>query len=266
MRFIALVSLVFSSCVSRISAIFSSPQQAANKALTAASLTDEHLKAAKLCREVYSNRVESLSTFVESKDTGAQATVTLDGSRAIVCFRGSDSLTDWRSNFRVCRVPFLSRKHDKRENEVHSGFFIGHNSVKAKIYAKLNAIIESGKCDSVLFSGHSAGATLAAISAFDFRNDRGLPLEVITFGSPKIGNAAFAGDFNSAIRCTRIVNDNDCVALAPLFRGYRHVGRDVIHLREPEPGESLCAWDGFIADHDIESYVATIERSLKKQT
>lgn len=269
MRFMSYVSLFYSSCVARVSAMFVFP----HAAVVHPALTDDHLKIAKLCRDVYSPDIELSDEFIESKDTGAQATVTLDGSQAIVCFRGSDSVSDWRSNFDMCRVPFLSRKHRDPKREVHSGFFIGHNSVKAKIYAKLNAIVESGKCESILFTGHSAGATLAKLCAYDFVNDKNLRLEIISFGSPKIGNAAFAQNFDSnfEIKCTRIVNDNDGVALAPLFSGYRHVG-DLIRLRNVAPSESQTLWNALrnfarldsVADHDIDAYIATMEHWLKK--
>ncbi|CAN0418974.1 unnamed protein product [Ectocarpus sp. 12 AP-2014] len=242
---------------------------------SSSALTHDHLKAAKLCRDVYAESVENNSdTYVESADTGAQATVTLDGTKAIVCFRGSNSAADWRTNFSLAKVPFLSRKHTKPELEVHSGFFVAHNSVKAKIYAKLNKILESGECTGILFAGHSSGV-MSAISAFDFQNDKNVPVEVVTFGAPKVGNAAFASDFNKAITCTRIVNDNDGVALAPMFGGYHHVGSNVIHMANLRGGGgvrqffsklwSIVRLDS-VSDHDIDDYVTNIERCLKKES
>lgn len=273
MRFFKTFSVFFNTCVTKVSAFFVVPQQ-----IVTSLLMPQHLEVAKLCRDVYSDDIED-EKFIESSDTGAQATVTLDGTRAIVCCRGSNSITDWGSNFRLSRVPFISRMHSNPDLEVHCGFFAAHNSVKAKIYAKLNAIVESGKCDSILFAGHSAGATLAAISAFDFQNDKNLELEVVSLGSPKIGNAAFAAEFNSKIKCTRIVNDNDGIANSPLlrhvpfFRGYRHVGRDVIKLRNMVPEEGQTYWNKLVnfarldsvADHDIDNYIANMEQSLKKK-
>jgi hypothetical protein len=265
MHFIYLLSVFFNTCITTVTAMFVAPQ-----AVATSSLTEQHLKAAKLCRDVYCDKIESCETFV-STDTGAEATVTLDGSQAIVCFRGTDSLRDWKINLSMSRVPFISRKHKNPNLEVHSGFFISHNSIKAKIYAKLNAIIESGKCDSILFAGHSAGV-ISAISAFDFQNDKNIPVEVVTFGAPKIGNAAFAADFNSKIKCTRIVNDNDGIAHAPLFSGYHHVGDEVIHLREVAPKRGHELWDALVnfarldclADHDIDNYIENMETCLKK--
>ena len=271
MRFLKLATVFLNTCITKVSALF-----APSPATPTCALTQKHLKAAELCRDVYSEDIESNENFVKSVDTGAEATVTLEGSQAIVCFRGTDSVADWKSNLNMCKVPFLSRKHKNPELEVHSGFFIGHNSVKDKIYAKLNALVASGECKSILFTGHSAGATLAKLCAFDFVNEKNLELEIISFGSPKLGNAAFAASFEGSrnIRCTRIVNDNDAIAIAPLFSGYRHVG-DLIRLRNvaPSEGQTQTLWDALhsfarldlMADHDIDAYVATIEHSLKKQ-
>lgn len=274
MQYIKLLPVFIGSCVSQVSSLVSmSPPAITSVPSSTSALTQDHLKAAKLCRDVYSETVESSDTYVESADTGAQATVTLDGSKAIVCFRGSDSATDWKTNFALTRVPFLSRKHTKPELEVHSGFFMGHNSVKAKIYAKLNKILESGECESILFAGHSSGV-MSAISAFDFQNDKNIPVEVVTFGAPKVGNAAFAADFNKAVACTRIVNDNDGVSLAPMFGGYHHVGGNVIHLANSHGDGGLFSffsklWNliglDSVSDHDIDDYVDNIEKSLKKE-
>lgn len=166
MRFANFVSVLY-SCASRTRAMFVSPQAVAE--LGPPPLTDDHLRIAKMCRDVYCESTNFCETFVSSADIGTEATVRLDGSEAIVCFRGSWSAQDWKTNLQLSKV-FISRKHNNPEVEVHSGFLIGHNSFKSKIYAKLNAIIESGKSDSVLFAGHSAGGTLAVISAFDFQN------------------------------------------------------------------------------------------------
>ena len=269
MRLLAFATVFFNSCIAKVSSYLKSPSfpPAAPPALT-----QQHLMAAKLCRDVYSADTESSDEFIESKDTYAQATVTFDGSQAVVCFRGSDSVSDWRSNFDMCQVPFLSRKHKDPDSHVHSGFFIGHNSVKAKIYAKLNAIVDSGKCESILFTGHSAGATLAKLCAYDFVNEKNLKLEIISFGSPKIGNAAFARNFDSdsKLKCTRIVNDNDGIALAPLFSGYHHVG-ELIRLRNVAPNV-FSIWYALrhfarldsVADHDIDAYIASMQHWLKK--
>jgi len=271
MRVIAFATVFFNSCVAKVSSFFAS---SAKKACLA--LTEQHLEAAKLCRDVYFEDIETRDEFVESKDTGAQATVTQDGSQAVVCFRGSDDALDWKQNLKVCKVPFLSRKHKDPSREVHSGFFIGHNSIKSKVYSKLNAIVDSGTCESIVFIGHSAGAALAKLSAFDYVNDNKLPLTVTSFGCPKIGNTDFASAFESDVDCTRIVNDNDVIALMPMFNGYRHVG-DLIqmkHLDQDDKDKNMfmrilvsavnIARMDLVHDHSMNGYVAAVEHYVKK--
>lgn len=242
-------------------------------------LTEDHLKIAKMCRDVYSEEVEKLDTFVESKDTGIQATVGIDGHRAIVCLRGSDEGVNWKYNFKMGKVPFLTRKHTDPEKEVHSGFFIGHTSVKGKIYKKLNTIVDSGECENILFCGHSAGASQSALLAYDYLNKKNLPIEVVTFGAPRLSNKEFADDFDEKITCTRVINDRDVIPLAPLkVLGFHHLGNDLIHIKDGEVyGEGhgtlkkafwrfrgLFGLDAGVRDHNISSYVEEIEKYLKK--
>lgn len=127
------------------------------------------------------------------------------------------------------------------------------------------------KCDGIILAGHSAGV-VAALCAFDFQNPRNIPVEVVTFGAPKVGNAAFASEFKKYVgACTRIVNDNDGITLAPLLRGFHHVG-DAIHMSNTEESPTVFtrlvnfARLDSVTDHDIDSYIKTIENYLKKET
>ena len=235
-------------------------------------LTEDHLKIAKLCRDVYSDDVEKLSGFVESKDTGVQGTVSLDGRRAIVCIRGSDERVNWVYNFKIGKVPFLTRKNTNPDIEVHSGFFIGHTSVKGKIYKKLNEIVQGGKCDRILFCGHSAGV-LSALLAYDYINNKNIPIEVVTFGSPRVGNKAFSDDFDRKIKCTRIINDKDLIPLAPLkILGFHHIGTELIHIKNSQANKQKIFWrikgllrfDAGVRDHSMEAYVEEIEKCIQR--
>ena len=80
----------------------------------------------------------------------------------------------------------------------------------------------------VWFAGHSLGGALAtlAATAYGAANVQGL----YTFGSPRVGNAEFAGSFN--ISCVRVVHGNDVVTTVPplIPFGYQHVGNPVVHI------------------------------------
>lgn len=247
--------------------------------MTISPLTEDHLKIAKMCRDIYSADARKLDAFVEDKDTDMQATVAMDGTRAIVCLRGSDSLTDWKHNFSFGKVPLLTRKHKDKQKKVHSGFFIGHTSVKAKIYKKLNNLVDTSACESILFCGHSAGGTCALL-AYDYVNHNNLPIEVVTFGAPRLGNKVFVDAFNKEIKATRVVNDRDVVPLAPLqLLGYRHTGTKLMHMKNSRVYDKdnslvrrivwrvkgLFGMDAGVKDHDMARYVEEIENCLRKK-
>ena len=90
----------------------------------------------------------------------------------------------------------------------------------------------------------------------------------LTFGSPRVGDGAFAATFREAatrkgVRSLRVRNGNDAVTRLPgLFLEYEHVGT-LVHLEEsklaigpdPEP-----AYNGSsIADHDIAGFAEGTE-------
>jgi triacylglycerol lipase len=82
----------------------------------------------------------------------------------------------------------------------------------------------------LFMSGHSLGAALATLAAA-----RHTPRGVYTFGSPMVGNQAFA-DKLKGLSIHRVVDDIDGVTFVPpAHLGYVHVG-EVRHLFEdPEP-------------------------------
>jgi hypothetical protein len=82
----------------------------------------------------------------------------------------------------------------------------------------------------LFMSGHSLGGALATLAAA-----RHTPRGVYTFGSPMVGNHAFAQTL-TAVQIHRVVDDIDGVTFVPPpHLGYVHVG-EVHHLFEdPEP-------------------------------
>jgi len=69
------------------------------------------------------------------------------------------------------------------------------------------------------YTGHSLGAALATLAAHHRR-----PQAVYTFGSPRVGDAAFLASFGGTA-IYRVVNSRDLVATLPPARlGFSHVG------------------------------------------
>lgn len=153
--------------------------------------------------------------------------------------------------------------------------------MKPAVLGHIEEIRQVAEMQEVVFTGHSAGAaqgTIACSDLCDYCREGELGLELVTFGSPRVGNGEFKKDIESKIeKCTRIVLDRDVVTQAPLsFLGYEHVGKtiqmrdDIILEKEPTWLESLH-WvligmpdvDLGARDHMPWSYVEEISKWLK---
>lgn len=80
-------------------------------------------------------------------------------------------------------------------------------------------------------TGHSLGGAAATLAGAKLLGQGIDPqqLEVITFGAPAVGNAAFAAKFAPALRLTRVVHSGDPVTgiLQTLVGGYHQFGREI---------------------------------------
>ncbi len=138
----------------------------------------------------------------------------------VVAFRGTlvseprNLLTDARFGFED--LPGMGR--------VHRGFKDALDVVWEDVESRLREHAEGRR---VWFTGHSLGAALATLAAARW-GDPGAGL--CTFGSPRVGDAAFADRFPLPDH-PRVVHLNDLVTVLPPPIGYRHVGR-VIHLKD----------------------------------
>lgn len=235
------------------------------------------LKCAKLCEKVYDDEyLHSCEHFVESKDTDCQASITRAGNTLFIAFRGSDSSTDWRINFKSSLVPYPSDS----DRKVHAGFLIQWLSVKEQLLLKLQFILSQDKdIGKIVFCGHSAGA-VCCLAAADFldsvQGNTLVECEVVTFGSPRICNVEYRRHFEQRLRCTRVVLDRDVITRLPLpVMGYEHVGdpwqlRDNGIIRRDTNFLETIWWmllglpeaDLGVRDHMIDKYVKAIENKI----
>ena len=134
----------------------------------------------------------------------------------IVTFRGTepDRLGDAFDDARFALLPWT-------HGSVHAGFRNALERVWTPLVEKLTPLASR----AVWFSGHSLGAALATLAADRFPTTSG----VCTFGSPRVGDRAFAAAFDVRFgaRAARYVNDADIVTHAPTTfpLPYAHVGQ-----------------------------------------
>ncbi|CAE7845683.1 LIP [Symbiodinium sp. KB8] len=111
----------------------------------------------------------------------------------LVSFRGTQpsSLKDWIDDLKFVKTepyPYCTKC------EVHKGFYQSWNALKSQV---LNAIDGFGG-GPIVVTGHSLGAAMAALCAFDLK---GYSVEhVYTFGQPRVGDTNFASTFGQDIQ------------------------------------------------------------------
>jgi len=126
----------------------------------------------------------------------------------------------------------------------------------------------------VYMTGHSLGAAMATIAATRYE-----PVELFTFGSPRVGGPKFIRNINCPH--LRFMNNNDIVCrIPPAWLGFRHHGemiyfnKDGNQQAKPTWGDLfygiLNSWKRFkffdgIVDHGMPNYVKAITKASKEQ-
>ena len=164
--------------------------------------------------------------FFLAQETGTQAMLVEfagPSAFAVLVFRGTEqNLKDYLTDLEFGKLSLLGG-----DMETHPGFTAALDSVWHEIAAAI------GQTDGPMFyTGHSLGAALATLAAA-----RQAPRAVYTFGSPRVGNQAFAASLGN-VPIHRIVDDEDIVTTVPSEAlGFRHVGTEV-RLSAPNRGSS----------------------------
>lgn len=231
-----------------------------------------HERIAELCQNVYNDDFLSINRHIDRKCTDTQCIFIIEDSNLIVCFRGSDSAMDWYMNFHVRQTeyPIGSGCY------VHSGFLVQWLSIKEEFENIISDILSNKDISGVIFGGHSAGTTssVAAYSSISKFKEKGIPITLITYGSPKFCNKSTKKVIEENINCTRIVLDRDIITRVPFFGDYCHVGNpiqireDCILERETTTIEHIhwlmtnIPFEFGITDHIVSNYYNSIRKWL----
>lgn len=107
---------------------------------------------------------------------------------------------------------------------MHTGFDAAWAEVSSAVMSGVAATRAAHPGYAVVVTGHSLGAAVATLAAAYLRAAAAVALDLYTYGSPRVGNGAFA-DFITAqpgleVRVTHL--DDPVPRLPPLLFGYRH--------------------------------------------
>eukprot|EP00927_Polykrikos_kofoidii_P067381 TRINITY_DN62877_c0_g1_i1.p1 TRINITY_DN62877_c0_g1~~TRINITY_DN62877_c0_g1_i1.p1 ORF type:complete len:306 (+),score=44.01 TRINITY_DN62877_c0_g1_i1:82-999(+) len=177
--------------------------------------------------------------------------------KCVLAFRGSVSFANWISDF----TPLLtSWPPEWRASEwcpgcqAHMGFVDAWENVRSEVL-ELMRIMD---CSSVSVVGHSLGGAVATLAAIDLRvtSPGGLVVKKIyTFGSPRVGNKAFADVFDRSLvspsvrggvkgrvmSSWRVVFHHDPVPhLRMLLADMTHVATEVYYHKSDSSEYKIC--------------------------
>lgn len=188
----------------------------------------------------------------------------------VIAFRGtelrsSQVVHDAMCDARFAMVPFGDW------GRVHGGFAAGLDAVDEHLLRRRLAELEGTEV-AIWLTGHSLGAALATLMTARVLEliSRGADYRLAglyTFGSPRVGDRAFAAAFEAqaarhGVQVFRFRHANDLVTRIPVTLGrrveYEHVGRLVYLERDGalhvEPARTGRGLDRCVSDHDIAVY------------
>ncbi|KAJ9068205.1 hypothetical protein DSO57_1031058 [Entomophthora muscae] len=149
----------------------------------------------------------------------------------VVSYRGSSNLNNWINNAMIILVPFDLAKvtNCTIENRllVHRGFQIMTRSLLSQTREALEPLLAQYKDYKVAVTGHSAGGAIATLMTAALGGSGLIPFKkmtLVTFGQPRVGDAAFTTYLNSQpLTAARVTNGVDPVNILPTQEmGFHH--------------------------------------------
>jgi len=115
--------------------------------------------------------------------------------------------------------------------EVHEGFANEHKKTANRILAAVRKLMAEHLSTNVILIGHSLGGALAELDSLFMKLNlpAGTTVEGVTFGTPRVGNRAWATFFNSQVsNFTRMNNKRDPIPTFPLnCWGFKHPSKEI---------------------------------------
>jgi predicted lipase len=198
-----------------------------------------------LSKEIYRYSNTTMKNLdIHTKTTGLVFGIYMKTKKeAFIVFKGTSTLENVISDLDIIQV-------DDNYNipgKFHKGFhdLILKNETAEKIYDTIPMSVRK-----IYVTGHSLGAALATVF-YAFIKKCTIESELITFGSPKVGDLEFAEYINhsSPDSCKRYVNGCDVIAKIPVF-GFAHVDTKY-QIGNKKNGS-------FVRDHSIDNYLTEI--------
>lgn len=168
----------------------------------------------------------------------------------VLACRGTSSVADAMIDASVQLVPFSFADGKTTGGvAVHRGFYEQFKGILPEVDKLYKGHLAGG--GFLMCTGHSLGSAVAALAALYYGSQYPKQVAYIGFGTPRVGNGAFAKMFDGAVLDrTRVINGRDPVGKVPPPVGYTHVGTEE-HIGRSDPYPAIPALTD-LPDHDIE--------------
>ena len=215
------------------------------------------LEASELTKQIYSVETQESKgnmLFFYKHSCGVEITVVKNDllENLYVVFRGSESWTDWKYNFR-----FWSKNLDNNIR-IHNGLYKQIVENFDEFYDKINKYISLYPNYNVYVTGHSIGAAQSTVFSYMCCTRHQEIIPIISFCGPKIGNKSFSETINKFnIPYFRFTQGIDIIPNLPFYgyTGYIHTG---IHFHVPSTSWNL------LTNHGITLLCETLKNLPKK--
>jgi len=146
--------------------------------------------------------------------------------------------------------------------QVHDGFRDEHAKTASAILGAVKSLMSSKGTKNVVAVGHSLGGALAELDSLflSLNLPSGTNVTAVTYGTPRVGNPAFASLIDQHVPgFKRINNEDDIVPIVPgRFLGYAHPAGE-IHILSP--GKAVaCSGDD---DTESQCTIASVPNILE---
>mmetsp|Transcript_98769 Transcript_98769/g.285021 ORF Transcript_98769/g.285021 Transcript_98769/m.285021 type:complete len:361 (+) Transcript_98769:84-1166(+) len=184
---------------------------------------------------------------VDDEELGAHAYVGRWRRRCLIAFRGTDSFEGWVQSLRSWGLDHLPGcSVDGQPCHIGEGFLESYRALAPRLKQKLSEI-GCSKSTPLAVTGHSMGAALATLAAFDLKSSGYTLSRSYTFGQPRVGDAGFATAFNAIsaeMPFFRLSRSDDPVIYLPAAPRFHHVGTEVYYVGDTTRGYKICDGSG----------------------
>ncbi|KAJ5575536.1 hypothetical protein N7535_002462 [Penicillium sp. DV-2018c] len=171
------------------------------------------------CPLVEAADTETLYEFDNYGNVAGFLAVDRTNQLLVVSFRGSRSLSTWLANINFDLTDASSLCPNC---EAHDGFLQSWETVADDLTAKIAAAQTTYSGYTLILTGHSFGAAVAALGGTELRN-AGYNPNVYSYGQPRVGNEALATYITNQGSIWRVTHTDDLVPkLPPASFGFSH--------------------------------------------